>query len=108
MSDFKNGAAIIMKAGKYGALRKDGVVIVKPEYDSFDRDFEDGIAVFQNNAGFNNKYQVLIDKSGKVIKGLFDMDYVPFDDNSIATISFSKKNSLSGMKCTYYGLIEIL
>ena len=43
------------------------------------------------NAGFNNKYQILIDKSGKVIKELFDMDYVPFDDNSIATISFSKK-----------------
>lgn len=104
--EFKNGAAIIMKTGNYGALREDGVVIVKPEYDSFDRDFEDGIAVFQNNAGFNNKYQILVDKSGKVIKELFNMDYVPFDDNSIATISFSGKNSLSGMKCTYYWLID--
>ena len=106
MHEFKNGAAIIMKTGNYGALREDGVVIVKPEYDSFDRDFKDGIAVFQNNAGFNNKYQVLIDKSGKVIKELFNMDYVPFDDNSLAIISGSRKNSLSGMKCTYYELID--
>ncbi len=106
MSKFKNGVAIIMQNKKYGALREDGVIIVEPKYEEFTRDFEDGIAIFQNNAGFNNKYQVLIDKSGKVIKELFDMDYVPFGDNSIAIISFSRKNSLSGMKCTYYGLID--
>lgn len=106
MHEFKNGTAIIMKTWNYGALREDGVVIVKPEYDSFDRDFKDGIAVFQNNAGFNNKYQILVDKSGKVIKELFDMNYVPFGDNSLAIISGSRKNSLSGMKCTYYELID--
>lgn len=106
MYEFKNGAAIIMNGGKYGALREDGVVIAEPEYDSFDRDFTDGIAVFQNNAGFTNEYQVLIDKSGKVIKELFNMDYVPFGDNSLAIISDSRKNILSGMKCKYYGLID--
>lgn len=84
VDEFKNGAAIIMNAGKYGALREDGVIIVEPKYEGFTRDFEDGIAIFQNEPGNLYKYEA-INKKGEVIKRT-NLKFGPFLDNSFAVI----------------------
>lgn len=92
IGSFENGVAIIKKGEKYGAIKEDGTIIVKPEYDGYDKNFKYGAAVFykiSRNSLFdlNSVHRTLIDKSGKIIKEISNMEISnPFSNSSFAII----------------------
>ena len=103
----ENGIMVVQKNGKYGAIKPGGTTVVSIKYDSFKRGFNDGIGVFCNNgilSDLESKYEVLIDKEGRIIKELFNMDCRPFFDNSFAVI-YGNPN-ITGKNSMYYGLID--
>ena len=93
--EFKDGVAVVEKDGKYGAIKEDGTVVVELEYDGYLHDFEGGIAIFYKIAFGFLGHEVLVDKTGRIIKKIpYGKSCDPFYNNLLAKIHGYNKTGL--------------